>query len=77
MILILIFVLLVPLVGLNYSKDLDRTENRILAKLPSILTSDNKLNLILVLSLILTLMIDLVSAIYSSELKILSTLSIK
>ena len=45
MILILIFVLLVPLVGLNYSKDLDRTENRILAKLPSILTSDNKLNL--------------------------------
>lgn len=45
MILILIFVLQVPLVGLNYSKDLDRTENRILAKLPSILTSDNKLNL--------------------------------
>lgn len=45
MILILIFVLMVPLVGLNYSKDLDRTENRILAKLPSILTSDNKLNL--------------------------------
>lgn len=45
MILTLIFVLLVPLVGLNYSKDLDRTENRILAKLPSILTSDNKLNL--------------------------------
>lgn len=45
MILIFIFVLLVPLVGLNYSKDLDRTENRILAKLPSILTSDNKLNL--------------------------------
>lgn len=45
MIVILIFVLLVPLVGLNYSKDLDRTENRILAKLPSFLTSDKKLNL--------------------------------
>lgn len=45
MIVILIFVLLVPLVGLNYSKDLDRTENRILAKLPSFLTHDNKLNL--------------------------------
>lgn len=45
MILILIFVLLVPLVGLNYSKDLDRTENRILAKLPSFVTSDKKLNL--------------------------------
>lgn len=45
MILVLIFVLLVPLVGLNYSKDLDRTENRILAKLPSILTSEHKLNL--------------------------------
>mgnify|MGYP002524296194 CR=1 FL=1 len=45
MIVILVFVLLVPLVGLNYSKDLDRTENRILAKLPSFLTSDKKLNL--------------------------------
>lgn len=45
MIIILMIVLLVPLVGLNYSKDLDRTENRILAKLPSFLTSDNKLNL--------------------------------
>lgn len=45
MIIILMIALLVPLVGLNYSKDLDRTENRILAKLPSILTSDNKLNL--------------------------------
>lgn len=45
MIIILMIVLLVPLVGLNYSKDLDRTENRILAKLPSFLTHDNKLNL--------------------------------
>ncbi|MGN0915686.1 MAG: hypothetical protein ACI4NE_04965 [Succinivibrio sp.] len=45
MIIILCFLLIVPLVCLNYSKDLDRIENRVLAKLPAVMNADNKLNL--------------------------------
>lgn len=45
MMVLLIFVLIMPLLEINYSQDLDRTENRVLAKQPSFITSEKKMNL--------------------------------